>query len=163
MVNILGHGCYTLSCWVFLYSETVRRQYRRRWGEGMCNPTVRGNDLASAVGTHLCMWGEELGTFGLLVMFYHYSVLLRGYTKLPSQKLSKGMTYLISGCLAAIGVITGLVLTSPSTSDTSTEDTYVDGWKWLHMLYCIAFIPCPRPTITNTSEYFTQDILHRIP
>ena len=47
----------------------------------MCNPTVRGNDLASAVGTHLCMWGEELGTFGLLVMFYHYSVLLLGVYK----------------------------------------------------------------------------------
>lgn len=38
-----------MSCLAFLYSETVRAQYRRRWGSGVGNPTVRLNDLAFTV------------------------------------------------------------------------------------------------------------------
>ena len=49
-INILGHSCYTVSCLAFLYSDVVREQYRRRWGSGVGDPTVRFNDLAFTVG-----------------------------------------------------------------------------------------------------------------
>lgn len=42
-----------MSCLAFLYSETVREQYRRRWGSGVGNPTVRLNDLAFTVGVDI--------------------------------------------------------------------------------------------------------------
>lgn len=58
-VNILGHSCYTVSCLVFLYSGTVRRQYRRRWGAGVGDPTVRVNDLASTVCVELIIKGSR--------------------------------------------------------------------------------------------------------
>lgn len=48
-LNILGHGCYTVSSIAFLYSSTIREQYRRRWGDNVGDPTVRVNDLAFTV------------------------------------------------------------------------------------------------------------------
>ena len=77
-----------------------------------------------------------------------------GYTKLPSQRLSPVMAYLIGGCLAAIGVASGLALIAPGASED--ESSYFGGWEWLDVVCCTTFFPClsppPRPTITDALE-----------
>ena len=61
IINIVGHTCYTLLCIAFLYSETVRAQYRRRWGEDVGDPTVRLNDLAFTVRSVKLSWPTHRG------------------------------------------------------------------------------------------------------
>lgn len=51
------------------------------------------------------------------------------------------MAYLIGGCLAAIGVASGLALIAPGASED--ESTYIGGWEWLDVVCCTTFIPCP--------------------
>lgn len=65
------------------------------------------------------------------------------------------MAYLILGCLAAIGAVTGLALIAPSVSeDTRIGGPYIGGWEWLDVVCSSAFTLCSCPMITDTSEYF---------
>jgi cystinosin len=48
-INVFGFACYTVSCLLFLFSPVVREEYARRHPNAP-EPTVRGNDLAFAVG-----------------------------------------------------------------------------------------------------------------
>ncbi|KAF8446632.1 PQ loop repeat-domain-containing protein [Terfezia claveryi] len=126
-INILGHSCYTVSCLAFLYSETVREQYRRRWGSGVGDPTVRLNDLAFTA--HALLW-----SCFTITQFYWW-----GYTRLPSQRLSRGMVCLILGSLASIALATGLVILFPS-KDVGSGEPYAGGWEWLDVVNYILIL-----------------------
>lgn len=52
-INVFGFACYTVSCLLFLFSPLVREEYARRHPNAP-EPTVRGNDLAFAVGAPGC-------------------------------------------------------------------------------------------------------------
>jgi uncharacterized protein with PQ loop repeat len=45
LLNVFGFSCYTLSTFLFLYSDTIRSQYAARHPASP-EPTVRFNDLA---------------------------------------------------------------------------------------------------------------------
>jgi len=70
------------------------------------------------------------------------------------------MAYLISGCLAAIGAVIILALTSPSASeDASPRGTIIGVWEWLDVVCCTTFTPRSHLTLADASEKSIQDIL----
>ncbi|RPB23335.1 hypothetical protein L211DRAFT_787054 [Terfezia boudieri ATCC MYA-4762] len=144
-INILGHSCYTVSCLAFLYSETVRDQYRRRWGSGVGDPTVRLNDLAFTA--HALLW-----SCFTITQFYWW-----GYTRLPSQRLSRGMTCLILGSLASIALATGLVIFFPS-KDVGSDEPYAGGWEWLDVIYLMGHIKL----LISVIKYYPQAHLNYV-
>lgn len=71
-------------------------------------------------------------------MFWSWITLsqfhLWGYTKLPSQRLSRVVKYCIIASLVSIGVTSLLVLVSP-VQELRSEGVYEGGWEWLDVVY----------------------------
>lgn len=112
-VNVLGFICFTISSILFLFSSTVRDEYARRH-PGAEEPTVRLNDLAFAV--HALF----VSSIGLSQFFFW------GYKRHESQKMSRAMTTIALGCLAAIFISVLLALTSD--------------WKWIDVAYTLQYV-----------------------
>ncbi|RPB10248.1 PQ-loop-domain-containing protein, partial [Morchella conica CCBAS932] len=113
-VNVLGYICYTLSSFLFLFSPTVRDEYARRH-PGAEEPTVRWNDLAFAA--HALLISSIT-----LSQFYFW-----GYKRHASQHMSRTMSAIAMGCVAAITIAVLLALGNSN-------------WEWIDVVYTLQYV-----------------------
>lgn len=127
-MNILGYIALSISNAAFLYSETIREQYRERNAAGLEN-SVRFNDLVFAVHALVLslvawtmfwprLWGWDDGCGG------------RG----RERRISEWVGGVGVGCLTAVGAVLLIVLMK------GDEDARV-GWAWIDVVSIQSPIP----------------------
>jgi cystinosin len=117
-INVLGFISYFISNTVFLYSDTIRRQYAGRH-RGL-TPTVQFNDVVFA--GHAVVLSVFLTT--------QFFPRIWGFDKGSNAKrtrISRTVAGIIIGSIIGVGTITTIVSLNPS-------DDMSKGWAWIDVV-----------------------------